>query len=61
VLTNTIVDGQDKDTLTNGEVEFGGTASGTGGSKIFVKQDITNYNVQPGTDVETLTLTMTPQ
>lgn len=56
-----VVDGQDKDALTNGEVEFGGTLASTGGSKIFIRQDITNYDVQPGTDVETLTLTMTPQ
>lgn len=61
ISTSMILDGQDKDALTNGEVEFGGTVTSTGGSKIFIKQDVIDYNVQQGIDQETLTLTMIPQ
>lgn len=61
VAANTVLDGQDNDNLTNGEVEFGGTVASSGGSKIFIKQDVVDYDVQAGTDKETLTLTMTPQ
>lgn len=56
-----IVDGSDNDAATNGEVAFGGTGSGEGGSKVYIKIDYTNYDIQAATDVETLTFTFTPQ
>ena len=61
VGTAAIVDGSDYDASTNGEVAFGGTTASEGASKIYVKVDVTNYNVQFATDQETLTFTFTPE
>lgn len=59
--TAALVDGSDNDDLTNGEVEFGGVTPSKGASKVFLKVDATNYDVQNTTDQETLTYTFTAQ
>jgi len=61
VGTSAIVDGQDNDALTNGEVAFGGTTASQGGSRVYLKADYTGYDLQAATDKETLTFSITPQ
>lgn len=59
VGTSDIIDGQDADGLTNGEVTFGGTVASQGGSRIYTKLDFTGYVPDPAVDRETLTFTLT--
>ena len=61
VGTSAIIDGSDYDGSTNGEVTFGGTQAGQGASRLYMRTDFTNYDIQPTTDTETLTFTFTPQ
>lgn len=61
VGTSAIIDGQDNDALTNGEVAFGGTVASQGGSRVYLKADFTGYDLQSATDRETLTFSITPQ
>lgn len=61
VGTSAIIDGQDNDALTNGEVAFGGTVASEGASRIYIKADFTNYDIQSATDQETLTFTFSMQ
>lgn len=61
VGTSAIIDGQDNDGLTNGEVAFGGTVASQGGSRIYVKEQFYGNVPQASTDRETLTFSFTPQ
>jgi hypothetical protein len=61
VASTDIDDGADFDQLTNGEVAFGGTTASEGASRLFTQVDFTNYDVQAGTDKETLTYTFTAE
>lgn len=61
VGSSAIIDGQDNDGLTNGEVAFGGTVASEGGSRLYTKTDFTNYVPDPAVDRETLTFSITSQ
>lgn len=56
-----LIDGDDYDGLINGEITFGGTTSTTGGSKKFIKVDVSNADVNVTESTETVTYTLTPQ
>lgn len=61
VKTTAILDGQDADDLTNGEVTFGTAVASQGASLVFTKVDYTDSDVLTSSHVETLTYTFTPQ
>jgi hypothetical protein len=61
IATSNLSDGSDFDAVLNGEIEFGGTNESAGGSAMHLKVDVTNYDVDPSTDVETLTYNFGPQ
>lgn len=54
-----VTDASDRTSTTNSMVEFGGAVEANGGSEMHVIIDVTNYDPQAGTDVETLTFTIT--
>jgi hypothetical protein len=59
IATSVLTDGSDNDSATNGEIDFGGASEAAGASQTAIKVDISDYDVQAGTDTETLTYTFT--
>ena len=58
VGTSPIVDGSDADTLTNGEVMFGGTTPSEGASRLFMKIDSTGDEHSGVLEILTFTFTV---
>lgn len=58
VATSNVSDGSDVDGATNGEISFG-TTEANGGSEMKVQVDVTGYDPNPSTEMETLTFTFT--